>query len=158
MVVFGGSIRSCSIRLILLLLVFCCASCTIPHRLAINSEREDYILLGECGAIRIESRTLGGLLTTFINFTFNGEYHINTDYFTLEMEQRFDEVMFENLRFRFNGEDFTRKERETKGGDVLSIRFNLKTAAGTMLIVPSNFITCGGNPVVADTIRIQLLN
>ena len=141
--------------LFFLLIVFCCISCTIPHRLVINGQRE-IVLSDECGIVIIESRTLGTPLSTYIVFRFNGEYYINTDYLKIEMEHRPNETILENLYFRFRGEDFARKEVETISSDILSVQFNLRFVAGDLLILPTNFITCNGKPVIADTIRIQV--
>lgn len=94
--------------------------------------------------------------------TFSGQYHINTD--LLKIEAVPDGVVVTDVCFQFNLEDFTGTEIETKTGDTLIIWFNVKSESPfrrsdvTVLILPSNFITCYGKPIITDTIRIQLVN
>ncbi|MCB6647716.1 hypothetical protein [Bacteroides salyersiae] len=56
------------------------------------------------------------------------------------------------------------KEIETKHGETLTVLLNYQStvpyqrASGTILLFPSNFITCEGKAVITDTIKIQLKN
>jgi len=91
---------------------------------------------------------------------FNGKYHINID--SLKMKAASSQDMLTTIHFQLNNEEFTGKEIETKDGEALSFNFNLKStvpyqsATGTVLLFPSNFITCEGKPIITDTIQIQL--
>ena len=146
--------------LILLLLIFGCVSCDISTPFIIDGQKE-YILSTECGTIKIR----GSSLPTHsipISCTFNGQYHINTD--LLKMEAVPNDVVVTDVRFKFNLEDFTGTEIETKAGETLTIWFDLKSekpfkrSKVTVLILPSNFITCEGKPIITDTTRIRLKN
>jgi len=146
--------------LILLLLILCCASCDKSTPFVIDGQKE-YVLSGECGNIKIR----GSSLPTYpilIGCTFNGKYHVNID--SLKMEAIPNEVAVVNVRFQLNLKDFTEKKIETKTGETLTIWFNVESATPfrrsevTILILPSNFITCEGKPIITDTIRIQLKN
>lgn len=146
--------------LVLLLLVFCCVTCDISQPFVIGGSKE-YVLSGECGTIKIR----GSSLPTYpilIGCTFNGKYHINTN--SLKMEASPNEVIVKNIHFQLNNKDFTEKIIETKAGETLSIWFNVESATPfyrsevTILILPSNFITCEGKAIITDTIQIQLRN
>jgi len=146
--------------LTLLLLVFFCVSCDVSTPFVIDGQKE-YVLSGECGTIKIRGSSFPST-PILIACTFNGEYHINTD--SLKMEAIPNEFAVTDVRFQFNLKDFTGTEIDTKVGETLSIRFNVKSETPlrrsdvTVLILPSNFITCEGKPIITDTIRIQLKN
>ena len=163
MAVFGGKIKINIMRtkgLILLLLVFCCISCDNSAPFVIDGQKE-YVVSDECGTITIRGSSLP-THPILIGCTFNGQYHINTD--LLRMEVIPDEVTVTDVRFQLNLKDLTEKEIETKAGESLSIWFNVKSATPfkrsdiTILILPSNFITCNGKSIITDTLRIQLKN
>lgn len=146
--------------LTLLLLILCCVSCDVSTPFIIDGQKE-YVLSGECGTIKIRGSSLP-THSILIGCTFNGKYHINTDF--LKMEAIPNEVAVTNVRFQFNLKDFTGTEIETEAGETLTIWFDLKSETPfqrsevTVLILPSNFITCEGKPIITDTIRIQLKN
>ena len=146
--------------LILLLLILCCVSCDKSTPFIIDGQKE-YVLSGECGTIKIKGSSLP-TMPILIGCTFNGQYHINTD--LLKMEAVPNGIVVTDVRFQFNLQDFTETEIETKAGETLTIWFNLQSETPfrrsdvTVLILPSNFITCEGKPIITDTIRIQLAN
>jgi len=145
--------------LIILLLVFCCVSCDISAPFIIDGQKE-YVLSNQCGAIKIRGSSFAS--GVIIACTFNGKYYFHTDSLKIEAASKEDEIT--NINFRLNNEDLTGKEIETKGGETLSLHFTFKSivpyqkSAGTILILPSNFITCEGKPIITDTVRIQLKN
>jgi len=164
MEVFGGNIEKCNVMktkgLFLLLLIFCCISCDVSTPFVIDGQKE-YVLSGECGTIIIRGSSFPST-PILLSCRFNGKYHINTD--SLKMSAIPNEVAVTNVRFQLNLEDFTGTEIETKTGEALTIRFNLQSETPfrrsdvTVLILPSNFITCEGKPIITDTIRIRLAN
>ncbi len=145
---------------ILLFLILGCVSCDVSTPFIIDGQKE-YVLSGECGTIKIKGSSFPSV-PILIGCTFNGQYHINTD--LLKMDVIPNEVAITNLSFQFNLKDFTGTEIETKAGETLTIWFDLKSerpfnrSEATVLILPSNFITCEGKPIITDTIRIQLAN
>ena len=162
MEVIGGKINHNIMKtkgLVLLLLIFCCISCDNSQSFVIDGEKE-YVLSNECGTITIQ----GSSFSTFVmvGCTFNGKYYVNTDSLKIEAASNGEEIT--DIHFRLSNEDFTGKEIETKGGEKFTLSFHLKStvpyqkSTGTILLLPSNFITCEGNPIITDTIRIQLKN
>ncbi|MCE8190279.1 hypothetical protein JFY59_08800 [Porphyromonas gingivalis] len=145
---------------ILLLFFVGCVSCDISTPFIIDGQKE-YVISGECGTIKIRGPSLP-THSIPITCTFNGSYHINTD--SLKIEADPNGVIVTNVRFRLNGEVFAGTEIETKTGETLSIWFDVKSETSykrsevTVLILPSNFITCEGKSIISDTIRIQLKN
>jgi len=163
MEVFGGKVKVSIMKtkgFILLLLVFCYVSCDTSTPFVIDGQKE-YVLSGECGTITIRGSSFPAH-PILIGCTFNGQYHINTD--LLKIEAIPNEVTVTDVRFQFNLKDFAGNEIETKAGETLTIWFNVASATPfhrsdvTILILPSNFITCEGKPIITDTIRIQLKN
>ena len=145
--------------IVLLLLIFCCVSCDNSESFVIDGKNE-YVLSDKCGTIKIKGSSFSMLV--IIGCTFEGNYHVNTD--SLKIEAFSSEDIVANFHFRLNNEDFTEKEIETKGSEILTLYFNLKSTVpyqsvtGTVLLLPSNFITCEGKPIITDTIQIQLKN
>jgi len=146
-------------ELFFLLLMFCGFSCDVSTPFIIDGKKE-YIISGQCGTIKIGGSSMASPLPTIITCTFNGEYNVYLDSLKIEVEP--NEVIIENLRFQLHNADFTGNKIVTKGGEILSIHFNLKSsvpyqrATGTILLLPSTFITCKDKPIITDTIRIQL--
>lgn len=144
--------------IVLLLLIFCCVSCDNSEPFVIDGKSE-YVLSDECGTIKIKGSSFSTLV--IIGCTFNGRYHVNTD--SLKIEAFSAEDVVTNIHFQLNNKDFTEKELET-GSETLTLFFNLKStvtyqsATGTVLLLPSNFITCEGKPIITDTIEIHLKN
>lgn len=143
--------------LILSLIISCCFSCDISRPFVIDGQKE-YVLPNQCGAMKIRGSSFSA--SVIIACTFNGKYIFNTDSLKIEAASAEDEIT--SIRFRLNNEEFTGNEIETKGGETLSLRFELKStipyqkSSGIILLLPSNFIICEGKPVISDTIRIQL--
>jgi len=143
--------------LVLLLLVFFFISCDISTPFVIDGEKK-YSLYSQCGTITVGGSSFSTLV--MITCVFNGKYHINTD--SLRIEANNKEDLLSINHFEFNNEEFTGKEIETKGGEIFYFSCNLQStipyqkSSGTILLLPSNFITCEGNPIITDTIQIQL--
>ncbi|NCB44784.1 MAG: hypothetical protein EOM59_19510 [Clostridia bacterium] len=143
--------------IVVLFLIFCSVSCDNSEQFVIDGKHE-YALSDECGIIKIKGSSFATLV--IIGCTFNGKYQVNTD--SLKIEAISSEDVITNIHFRLNNEDFVGKEIETKGGETLTLYFNLKSSesyqssSGTVLLLPSNFIICENKPIIADTIQIQL--
>jgi len=146
-------------KLVLLLFILCSVSCDVSTPFVIDGQKE-YTLLGKCGTIIIRGSSMMAPLPITIACTFNGKYQVKKDLFMIET----DPYEIENLFFLVDMEDLIEKEIETKGGETLSISFNLKSSVpyqkstNSILILPSDFITCDNKPIITDTIRIQLKN
>lgn len=145
--------------LILLLIIFFGISCDISKPLIIDGQRE-YVLFAECGSIKIKGSSFSTLV--MVGSRFNGKYHINRD--SLKIKAFSDEDTITNIRFELDNKELMEKEIETKHGETLTVLLNYQStvpyqrASGTILLFPSNFITCEGKAVITDTIKIQLKN
>jgi lipoprotein len=145
--------------LILLLIFFGGVSCDISKPLIIDGQRE-YVLFTECGPIKIKGSSFSTLV--IVGSRFNGKYHINRD--SLKIKAFSDEDTITNIRFELDNKELMEKEIETKHGETLTVLLNYQStvpyqrASGTILLFPSNFITCEGKAVITDTIKIQLKN
>lgn len=114
----------------------------------------------ECGPIKIKGSSFSTLV--IVGSRFNGKYHINRD--SLKIKAFSDEDTITNIRFELDNKELMEKEIETKHGETLTVFLNYQStvpyqrASGTILLFPSNFITCEGKAVITDTIKIQLKN
>ena len=145
--------------LTLFLLIFGCVSCDNSTPFVIDGEKV-HTLHNQCGIIVVRGSSFS--TSVMVACRFNGQYLINTD--SLKIEAFSNEDMLTTIHFQLNNEVFIGKGIETKGGETLSFNFRLlptvpyQRTTRTVLILPSNFITCEGKPIITDTIRIQLKN
>ena len=143
--------------LILLFFVLNIVSCDVSTPFVIEKEREHF-LYNNCGKVQIKGSSFS--TSVWIAFKFAGDYIINTE--LLKIESASSDDIITNTRFELNNRKFT--GHEIKNGDVITISCNLQSTVphhksnGTILIPPSNFITCEGKAIISDTIRIQLRN
>ena len=162
MEVFGGNAKiriMKRISIVLVLLIICCVSCDYSKPFIIDGQKI-YTSHSQCGTIVVRGSSFS--TSIMVSCTFNGDYHINID--SLKIKAASSQDMLSTIHFQLNNKDFTVKEIETKDGDILSFNFNLnstvpyQSTTGTVLLLPSNFITCVGEPIITDTIKIQLKN
>lgn len=141
-----------------LLLIICCISCDISKPFIIDGKNE-FIFSNNCGSIKIKGSSFSSAV--IIGCTFNGKYLVNTD--SLKIKAYSVEDVITDINFRLNNKDFRERELETRG-ETLTLSFNLKSnvpnqrVTSKILLLPSNFITCEGKPIITDTIEIQLKN
>lgn len=139
------------------LLVSFFTSCEGTKRFFINGKRE-YVVSTECGEILISGSTFTGQ-PLHLGFMFKGKYHIMTD--SLKIAHEYNDVKVSDMKFQFNHEEIRDKEFDANPGEPLLLTFGLKygptqRAGNTLLILPSNFITCEGKQIITDTLRLQL--
>ncbi len=159
MVVSGGDAKFYIMSIkYLFLIIFCCISCDVSKPFVING-KEAYVSSDQCGSINIKGTTFSTLV--IIGFAFDGKYHIIID--SLKIEAMAAEDIVTNIRFRLNNKDLTENELEIES-ETLSLSFDListipyRSATKTVLLLPSNFISCEGKQVISDTIEIYLKN
>jgi hypothetical protein len=144
---------------VLVLIAFYCVSCDISKPFVIDG-RKKYITSSDCGNIIINGYSFSYNGVVFISIKFDGMYVVNTDLLKLETVTKIDSIT--NIGFKLNKEEIVGKEIRTKKGDVVDVWCNLQSTipyqkpTGVIQISPSSFITCGGNPIINDTLRIQL--
>lgn len=146
--------------LLLLLLILCFVSCDISEPFVIDGKKE-YVVSTDCGTINLRGSSIQ-TLSILLSCKFQGKYHINID--SLKMRVIPNEIKITNIHFRFNNKDIVEKVIETKVDESLTMMYNLESSTpfrrseATILILPSDFITCDDKPIITDTIRIQLKN
>jgi len=146
--------------LILLLLILCCASCDKSTPLIIEGNKA-HVISTECGNIKITGATM---FHEHIFCELNGNFTIKFDSLNIQIVPNTIEVV--NLTFFYNDKEITNwaEIMNINGTEKISIRFDYKSDASfnkksiLILLLPSNFITCEGKPIITDTIRIQLKN
>ena len=140
----------------LLLVVVSLSSCDIGTSLYVN-DKPCITLQGDCGTIEITGSTLA---TERIKLKFDGDFIVNLD--SLKVLYNWHEVPDLYLNYLHNDKQVSYQERciHIEGKDNLHILMRhivslnyLKT--GTIEILPSNFILCNGEPMIADTIRFS---
>jgi|WetSurMetagenome_2_1015567.scaffolds.fasta_scaffold45046_2 hypothetical protein len=145
--------------LILLSFIFSCFSCDNSEPFVIDGQKV-YTLNNQCGTIVVRGSSFSASI--MVACAFNGNYHVNTD--SLKIKAFSNKDVVTTIHFQMNNKEFTGKDIETKGGETLSFNFRLlpsvpyQKTTGTILLLPSNFITCEGKPIITDTIQIQLKN
>lgn len=93
-----------------------------------------------------------------------GNYAITFDALKIVLVPEMIEVA--NLTFFYNDKEITdwKEVINVNGVEEISIRFDFKSEVQIkketvlILLLPSNFITCDGKPIISDTLRIQLKN
>jgi hypothetical protein len=147
-------------KLTLLLLIFCCVSCDNSTPLIIEGHKA-HIISTECGNIKITGATM---FHEHIFCELNGNFTIKFDSLKIQLVPNTVEVA--NLTFYYNDKEITDWTEivNINGNEKISIRFDYKSDRSfnkkfvSVLILPSNFITCEGKPIITDTIRIQIKN
>lgn len=154
--IFGGNIKNYIMMkvkvLLMLLFAFCYISCDISKPFVIDGKKE-HVLSGECGAIKIKGSSFMSLV--IMSFTFDGKYFVDTD--SLKIESFFSETEVTNLSFSLNNKKLTSTKIESKEGEILTITFDLinKRKNSMISLLPSNFIKCGDEPIITDTVKVQ---
>ena len=147
-------------RLVLLLVVFCCISCDKSTPLIIEGDKA-HIISTECGNIKITGATM---FHEHIFCELEGNFTVKFDSINIQIVPNTVEVA--NLTFYYNDKEIADwiEIININGNEKTSIRFDYKSDTSfnkksvLILFLPSNFITCEENPVITDTIRIQLKN
>jgi hypothetical protein len=146
-------------KLLIIIILFVCVSCDTSVPLVIENNKS-YTISTECGNIKI---TGASMFHEHIFCEFNGTFVLNFDSLNIDIIPNTIEII--NLAYYYNDKLVTDlKEINTNIKDKVSIRFDYKSDISidkksiTVLMLPSNFITCEGKPIITDTIRIQLKN
>jgi hypothetical protein len=160
----GGNIKIIKIMrtkgLTFLLLLFCCVSCDTSTPLIIEGDKI-HTISTECGNIKIAGATM---FHEHIFCELNGKFTIKFDSLKIQLVPNTIEVA--NLTFYYSDKEITDLKEiiNINGTEKISIRFDYKSDISfnkksvLILLLPSNFITCEGKPIITDTIRIQLKN
>lgn len=147
-------------KLLLLLFILCFISCDVSQPFVIDGKKE-YVVAGECGSINISGSSFS-TLPILLSCKFQGKYNIDIDSFKIGVLPK--EVNLTSINFQLNNKDVVEKVIETKADESLTLEFNLESSVPfnregvTILLLPSNFITCNDKPIISDTIQIRLKN
>lgn len=135
-------------------------SCDISTPLVIEGDKA-HVISTECGSIKISGAKM---FHEHIFCELTGNYTITFDSLKIVLVPEMIEVA--NLTFFYNDKEITdwKEVINVNGVEEISIRFDFKSEVQIkketvlILLLPSNFITCDGEPIISDTLRIQLKN
>jgi len=143
---------------LMILLLLLSTSCSKIFFFTINNKKT-FINCNQCGNILINAYALNSSL--YIFFTFDGNYTINFDDFTVIPIDK--EAVQWNVHKEFfisNNESNRKKIFENKisvkENNLLEIRFSLPRGQTEFFLLPSNFIECDDNSFLPDSLHIQL--
>lgn len=137
-----------------------CISCDTSTPLIIENNKS-YTISTKCGSIIINGASF---MHEHIFCELNGNFSIKFDSLKIQLIPNTIEIA--NLTFFHNDKEITNwaEIMNINGNEKISIRFDYKSDTSfnkksvLILLLPSNFIMCKDNPIITDTIRIQLKN
>ncbi len=145
-------------HVLLMLMMTSLIACDKSVQLTINKETV-YSLDNPCGKIEFRASTFSKWITIYQNFKM-GEYKINFDSLKVLIDPP-GTFKIDTIKFYEKNSLLTNvTKKATKPSDQISVYliFNepVYTFDGTILILPCSYLTCDKQPIINDTIRINL--
>lgn len=149
-------------RLIAIFLILSLASCDLTSYMCVDDAQEK-VINSDCGTIIIKAHSL---YTDAIEFVFNGSFTVDIDALKLSYEDEDHNIESECIYFKSKTYDILKGEADiinSQGEERMRIDVRgmvpLHWGSNPMrlYLLPSDFITCNGNPVITDTISFQII-
>ncbi len=144
-------------KIFFLLIIALLSNCDFSVPLTIN-EDVIYPLNSSCGKIEFRASFFGNWITIYQDIN-EGEHLLRFDSLNISFDPP-GILEIDKLKFYENGIPLENiSQMEVKKGDIIKAYIIFKnlnnTYNGNMLILPCSYLTCAGQPLINDTIRIQ---